>query len=86
MIGAGLIGMQQRLEPGPEVSDRPAVSVRGALPLNLAQALEDLGRCSIMREIFGAPFIELYCMIKRHELSEQVADPDFALKHLLARS
>ena len=86
MIGAGLIGMQQRLEPGPEVSDRPAVSVRGALPLNLAQALEDLERCSIMREIFGAPFIELYCMIKRHELSEQVADPDFALKHLLARS
>ena len=86
MLGAGLSGMQQQIEPGEEVSDRPAVSARGALPLNLAEALDELQRCPIMRETFGAPFIELYDMIKRHELSEQVADSDFALKHLLTRS
>ena len=86
MIGAGLSGMQQHLEPGPEISDRPAVSARGALPLNLTEALDELERCPIMCEAFGAPFIELYSLIKRHELSEQAADPDFALKHLLVRS
>ena len=86
MIGAGLIGMQQRLEPGPEVSDRPAISAAGGLPLNLTQALDEWERCPIMREAFGAPFIELYTLIKRHELSEQDADPDFARKHLLDRS
>ncbi|MBF7729010.1 glutamine synthetase family protein [Pseudomonas sp. N040] len=86
MLGAGLSGMQQQLEPGPEVSDRPAASARGALPLNLGEALDDLQRCPIMLEVFGAPFIELYNLIKRHELGEQDADPDFALKHLLARS
>lgn len=86
MIGAGLSGMQQRLEPGPETSDRPAVSAAGALPLNLAQALDEWERCPIMLETFGAPFVELYTLIKRHELEEQEADPDFALKHLLDRS
>jgi glutamine synthetase len=86
MIGAGLSGMQQRLEPSPEVSDRPAEAAHGALPLNLAEALDELHACPIMREAFGAPFIELYTLIKRHELTEQDADPDFALKHLLDRS
>lgn len=91
MLGAGLSGMQQRLEPSPEVSDRPALapansSARGALPLNLAQALDEFQQCPIMCEAFGAPFIELYTLIKRHELTEQDADPDFAFKHLLDRS
>jgi glutamine synthetase len=86
MIGAGLSGMQQRLEPGPEASDRPAEAASGALPLNLTQALDEWERCPIMREAFGAPFIELYTLIKRHELNEQDADPDFAIKHLLDRS
>jgi hypothetical protein len=36
--------------------------------------------------VFGAGFIDLYAMVKRHELSEQAADADFALRHLLARS
>lgn len=86
MLGAGLCGMQQQLEPGAEVSDRPANAARGALPLDLGEALDELLRCPIMVEVFGAPFIELYSMIKRHEMGEQDADPDFALKHLLARS
>ncbi|MFZ2319115.1 MAG: glutamine synthetase family protein, partial [Pseudomonas sp.] len=86
MLGAGLAGMQQQIEPGPEVSDRPAVSERGALPADLSEALVELQACPIMNEVFGAPFIELYNMIKQHELSEQAADADFAIKHLLARS
>ena len=86
MIGSGLSGMQQRLEPSPEASDRPAAAARGALPLNLAEALDELQACPLMGETFGAPFIELYTLIKRHELTEQDADPDFALKHLLDRS
>lgn len=86
MLGAGLAGMQQQIEPGPEVSDRPAQSARGALPLDLAEALAELQRCPIMGEALGAPFIELYGLIKQHELTEQAADADFAIKHLLARS
>ena len=91
MIGAGLSGMQQRLEPGPEVSDRPAELVansnsHAALPMELEQALKEFERCPTMLEVFGAPFIELYTLIKRHELGEQAADPDFAIKHLLDRS
>jgi len=86
MLGAGLAGMQQQIEPGPEVSDRPAVSERGALPADLHEALVELQACPIMTEVFGAPFIELYNMIKQHELDEQAADADFAIKHLLSRS
>ena len=86
MLGAGLYGMQQQLEPGPEVSDRPAVASGGGLPLSLEAALDELQRCPVLTEILGAPFIELYDMIKRHELGEQQADADFARKHLLTRS
>src|SRR3990167_2987438 len=86
MLGAGLIGIQQQIQPGPEVSDRAAVSARGALPMNLAEALDELQRCPIMADIFSADFLMLYDMIKRFELDEQAADADFAIKHLLDRS
>jgi glutamine synthetase len=86
MLGAGLAGMQQQIQPGPEVSDRVAASARGALPVELAEALDDLQRCPIMADIFSADFLALYDMIKRHELTEQAADADFAIKYLLDRS
>jgi len=86
MLGAGLIGMQQQIQPGPEVSDREAVSARGALPMQLSEALDELQRCPIMADIFNADFLALYDMIKRFELDEQAADADFAIKHLLDRS
>lgn len=86
MLGAGLIGMRDAMEPGPETSDRPAEQARAALPTALPEALDELQRCAILGETLGAPFIELYNLIKRHELNEQAADGDFALKHLLARS
>jgi glutamine synthetase len=78
--------MQQQIQPGPEVSDREAVSARGALPMQLSEALDELQRCPIMAAIFSADFLALYDMVKRFELEEQAADADFAFKHLLDRS
>ncbi len=86
MLGAGLIGMQQQIEPGPERSAGVADAAQARLPLELGAALDEFQRCPIMAQVFGADFIELYDMIKRHELVEQAADEDFALKHLLSRS
>lgn len=86
MLGSGLIGMQQQIQPGPEVSDREAVSAHGALPMQLSEALDDLQQCPIMADIFSADFLALYDMVKRFELDEQAADADFAIKHLRDRS
>jgi glutamine synthetase len=52
----------------------------------LDDALAALEACPLLGEVFGAGFIGLYTMVKRHELSEQAANADFALRHLLTRS
>ena len=86
MLGTGLIGLQQRLEPSPARGSADAHPSSAPLPLNLDDALAALKNCPLLGEVFGAGFIDLYAMVKRHELSEQAADADFALRHLLARS
>ena len=86
MLGGGLIGMQQPLEPSAARGSSDAHSPNAPLPQNLDDALVALENCPVLQEVFGAGFIGLYAMVKRHELTEQAADPDFALRHLLARS
>ncbi len=85
MVGTGLIGMQQQLKPSAaHGSGTPPPTA--PLPPNLDEALVALENCPLLGEVFGAGFIGLYAMVKRHELTEQAADADFALRHLLARS
>jgi glutamine synthetase len=84
MLGAGLIGMQQHIAPSPARGSSSAPTA--PLPQNLEDALAALENCPLLGEVLGAGFIKMYAMVKRHELSEQAADADFALRHLLGRS
>jgi glutamine synthetase len=86
MLGTGLIGMQQQLAPSPARGSSDANAGAAPLPQNLDDALAALEACPLLGEVFGAGFIDLYAMVKRHELTEQAADADFALRHLLVRS
>ena len=86
MLGAGLIGLQQQHAPSAARSSGDAQSRAAALPQDLSAALSALEACPILGEVFGAGFVQLYAMVKRHELTEQAADADFALRHLLSRS
>ena len=85
MLGTDLIGLQQQLAPSP-ARGVGADSATAPLPQKLDDALAALENCPLLGEVFGAGFIGLYAMVKRHELTEQAADADFALRHLLVRS
>lgn len=84
MLGTGLVGMQQRIASSPARGSSSAPTA--PLPQNLEDALVALENCPLLGEVLSAGFIKLYAMVKRHELSEQAADADFALRHLLGRS
>jgi len=86
LLGTGLIGMQQALKPRPARSSTNANLASAPLPQALDEALSALANCPLSRAVLGAGFIGLYTMVKRHELAEQAADADFALRHLLVRS
>ncbi len=86
MLGTGLMGMEQQLEPRSARNAAAASTRSAALPEDLGEALTALQGCPLLGEVFGAGFIALYAMVKRHELTEQAADADFALRHLLGRS
>jgi glutamine synthetase len=85
MLGTGLLGMREQLSPSAErVSGGGAITP--PLPRDLEQALSALEACPLAGEVLGQGFVNLYAMVKRHELTEQAADADFAIKHLLSRS
>jgi glutamine synthetase len=87
LLGTGLIGMQQALEPRPaRATSNDASSASAPLPQALDEALGALANCPLSQAVLGTGFIGLYAMVKRHELAEQAADADFALRHLLVRS
>jgi len=85
ILGTGLIGMQQQIVPSPAHGSEEH-SPSTPLPRSLGDALEAFEKCPLLGEVFGAGFIQLYAMVKRHELTEQDTDADFALRHLLSRS
>lgn len=84
MLGTGLMGMREQISPSAERVLGTAVTP--PLPRDLEQALRALEACPLAGEVLGAGFVNLYAMVKRHELTEQAADADFAVKHLLSRS
>jgi len=85
MLGTGLVGMRDKLQPSAQRGAGSA-AVTPPLPRDLEQALRALEACPLAGEVLGTAFVQLYAMVKRHELTEQAADPDFAVKHLLSRS
>jgi glutamine synthetase len=66
-VATGLHGIAAGLEPPPPV-DAPYDAVAPPLPTSLGAALEALGNGSILREAFGAEFIDYYRLVKHAEL------------------
>jgi glutamine synthetase len=80
-LGLGLHGLKNGLAPQAGAGDDVA------LPRDLPAALDALERSTVLRELLGAPLLETYVAIKRHEHAERaaLADPRAAwdLTHLL---
>jgi glutamine synthetase len=66
-LATGLAGIAAANEPPPP-SDTPYEANAPLLPTSLPAALEALSRGTILRDAFGADFIEHYATIKRAEV------------------
>jgi len=79
-LGLGLAGLLQGLQPA-------GVAAGVALPRSLGEAAEALAGSALMRELLGAPLVELYAAMKQHETAERnaLADPrqQWDLVHLI---
>lgn len=70
MLGAGLTGIEQRLEPPAETRDVGRELVHpeiGPLPRQLLEAAERMQRSSYARELFGAAFVDHFTQNCIHE-------------------
>lgn len=67
-IHAGLDGIARKLDPGPS-ADKPYEARVESLPATLADALLHLRQDPVLREGFGAAFIDYYCRIKEAEIA-----------------
>jgi glutamine synthetase len=82
-LATGLHGIETGLEPPPPV-DAPYDAVATALPGSLGAALEALGRGSILRNAFGADFIEYYTRVKQAEVRRyETSVTDWEMKEYL---
>lgn len=66
-LATGLAGVAAGKEPPPPV-DAPYEAAATMLPTSLGAALSALAHGSVLREAFGAQFIDYYLMVKRAEL------------------
>jgi glutamine synthetase len=65
-IVAGLDGVDNALDPGPE-DDAPYQAERTPLPASLMEALDALERSKLFRREVGEVFIEYFLKLKRNE-------------------
>jgi glutamine synthetase len=65
-IVAGLSGIEQAIDPGPE-DDDPYASSRPLLPKSLATALDALEGSTLFREALGDVFVNYFLALKRSE-------------------
>jgi glutamine synthetase len=64
---AGLDGVEQGLDPGPQ-NDEPYASDRPLLPKSLGAALDALEREPVFRTQLGDVFVDYFLKLKRNEL------------------
>jgi glutamine synthetase len=80
-LGLGLAGLRAARDP------RPGTDAAHALPRTLPAALDALAASATLRALFGAPLVDAYVAIKRHEHAERaaLADPrqQWDLHHLI---
>ncbi|HXV24465.1 MAG TPA: glutamine synthetase family protein [Alphaproteobacteria bacterium] len=70
MLGAGLRGIERRIEPPPSCAgDARAIVPEGLRPLpgTLDEAAGRLASCAEARSLFGDAFVEHFAMTRRHE-------------------
>jgi glutamine synthetase len=85
MLGTGLEGLRQRLNPTEPIAGLPGKGTGPQLPMSLPEALAAFETCPILASVLGQQFIDLYGMVKRAEIIEQ-EDPSFTLRTLLTRA
>ena len=80
-LGLGLAGLRAAQPP------HPGADAAHELPRTLPDALDALQASAVLRELFGAPLVDAYVAIKRHEHAERnaLADPrqQWDLVHLI---
>ncbi|HEV2362757.1 MAG TPA: glutamine synthetase family protein [Caulobacteraceae bacterium] len=67
-LAAGWLGMERRLEPGPEVKDAIAYGQKPEFPRTLDEGLARLATCQPICELLGDPFIGVFLAVKNAEL------------------
>jgi glutamine synthetase len=71
-LGAGIYGMENRIEPpAPEAGDCYAVDAPASLrfPRTLSEAADRLEASKAAREIFGDDFVDTYVKLRRYEVA-----------------
>jgi glutamine synthetase len=68
-LAAGYLGLTEKLEPRPEVTDDSYNRPR-ELPYNLLGAIDQFKACAPLCEVLGADFSRLYAAVKQHEFEE----------------
>jgi glutamine synthetase len=72
-IYSGLDGIARRLDPGPS-ADTPYETSAALLPKSLGEALTSLTADEVLREGFGAGFVDYYTHLKNAELARFKAE------------
>ena len=85
-LAAGLAGMEEALEPRPDISAASAYHAARTLPDGLHAALRVLAASRMARQYLGAHFIEAWCAVKIKELDHCMAEVSVWDRRFLARA
>lgn len=65
-MAAGLDGIEKKTAPGPVLGEEDESGIR-FLPEDLKEAVEELGKDSLLVDVLGEEFVKVYTLIKRKE-------------------
>ena len=65
-MAAGLDGIEKKTAPGPVLGEADESGIR-FLPEDLKEAVEELGKDSLLVDVLGEEFVKVYTLIKRKE-------------------
>ena len=67
-------GLSHRLDPGDKHRGNAGAEVDESLPLTLWQALESIRNATVLREYFGAEYLQIYADVKQAEFDAFMGD------------
>lgn len=70
LLGSALIGLEQKLDPGPESHGTTRSPDAPPLPIAWSSAVDRFAGSEVVGQIFGTEFQRLYTACKRQEISE----------------